>query len=79
MLTLNRPGGTLLVRDPGPDFLKAIRKLKTSAYYDKLLGLVVNRRLSVNAFTGDIGALRDIINDLEELLWQKNLTRKKLR
>jgi hypothetical protein len=77
MLYLKHNGETLLVREIDTGELKTLKRLKTSAYYNRLLGLIVNRRLSVNSFTGDISAMQKLILDMEELICRKQKSRRK--
>lgn len=47
-------------------YLKGLKK--SSESYSKLLSLVINRKLTLNSFTGDIAHLNEIINEIKEAL-----------
>ena len=61
-------GQAYVIRDVSAKELKALKKLPTKEYWGKLLGLVINRRLTLNSYTGRVNELNKIITKIQEVL-----------
>jgi len=66
--TIKFKNKTLFIRVPTQDELKHFNSLKPSKSYSKYLGLVINEKLTVNNFTGNIKELQNLVAEIKEVL-----------
>lgn len=66
--SINWNGQKLLVRVPSKQEINSFKKQKPSSCYSKYLNLVINERLTVNDFSGNINELNQLIIKIKECI-----------
>ena len=64
---VNFDGEKLIIKCASVDERHAFKKYSTVKYYERLLGLVVNKKYTVNSFNGQVNKLVRLIKKIEEV------------
>jgi len=66
LISIKYKGKLLFIRRPTIAEQKHFNSLKPSLRYSKYLGLIINKKIGVNDFTGDIQGLQELIKEIRK-------------